>query len=396
VRKGFTLIELLVVIAIIAILAGILFPVFARAREKGRQSACTNNLRQIVMAVQLYTQEPEHPEKLPATATFWTDINVPAGTLVCPSASVKNAYVFVGAYGGASLGDIPTQHDAYIVGDGAAADGSNICTTPADWKFRHNNRAILGYLDGHVTMSTENPLSPVPLIVKDLLLYWMQADKIPSASSISSFTNLVAPPAITYSHGLMSLSSIAGITALHFPGSAGAGYGDDGNMQTVLTNFGANTGNLTIIAVYSPADVSKGHLFYTAKGPQLLLSGGHPGIAALRSASDSDSTNILASGITLTPGSVNYSVGTWSLSNGVTLYVNSTSVPALKDMSMQPATIGAGLSTFIGEEDQVSGGSHSDPFSGDIAELIIYRRVLNNADLLWIHQYLHSKYGIGS
>lgn len=47
---GFTLIELLVVIAIIAILAAILFPVFARAREKARQASCTSNLRQLVMA----------------------------------------------------------------------------------------------------------------------------------------------------------------------------------------------------------------------------------------------------------------------------------------------------------------------------------------------------------
>ncbi|MDI9584136.1 MAG: prepilin-type N-terminal cleavage/methylation domain-containing protein, partial [Acidobacteriota bacterium] len=46
-KKGFTLIELLVVIAIIAILAAILFPVFARAREKARQSSCLSNAKQI-------------------------------------------------------------------------------------------------------------------------------------------------------------------------------------------------------------------------------------------------------------------------------------------------------------------------------------------------------------
>jgi prepilin-type N-terminal cleavage/methylation domain-containing protein/prepilin-type processing-associated H-X9-DG protein len=55
-RKGFTLIELLVVIAIIAILAAILFPVFAQAREKARQSACLSNTKQIATAVSLYVQ----------------------------------------------------------------------------------------------------------------------------------------------------------------------------------------------------------------------------------------------------------------------------------------------------------------------------------------------------
>jgi len=55
--KGFTLIELLVVIAIIAILAAILFPVFAQAREKARQITCLSNVKQIALAVLMYTQD---------------------------------------------------------------------------------------------------------------------------------------------------------------------------------------------------------------------------------------------------------------------------------------------------------------------------------------------------
>ena len=56
-RCGFTLIEILVVLAIIMLLAGILFPVFGRARENSRRTACTSNLKQISMASQLYLQD---------------------------------------------------------------------------------------------------------------------------------------------------------------------------------------------------------------------------------------------------------------------------------------------------------------------------------------------------
>ena len=56
-RRAFTLIELLVVIAIIAILAAILFPVFAQAREKARQTSCLSNLKQLSSAMLMYAQD---------------------------------------------------------------------------------------------------------------------------------------------------------------------------------------------------------------------------------------------------------------------------------------------------------------------------------------------------
>src|SRR5947209_17461370 len=65
-RRGFTLIELLVVIAIIAILAAILFPVFAQAREQARRSVCLSNTKQIATATIMYAQD--YDETMPSVS----------------------------------------------------------------------------------------------------------------------------------------------------------------------------------------------------------------------------------------------------------------------------------------------------------------------------------------
>ncbi len=96
VRSGFTLIELLVVIAIIAILAAILFPVFAKAREKARQTACLSNERQLVTLVQLYAQD--HDQALPNGPGWYNAVGADKGLLHCPSQTGKGPdYVYNGA-----------------------------------------------------------------------------------------------------------------------------------------------------------------------------------------------------------------------------------------------------------------------------------------------------------
>jgi prepilin-type N-terminal cleavage/methylation domain-containing protein/prepilin-type processing-associated H-X9-DG protein len=74
-KSGFTLIELLVVIAIIAVLAAILFPVFAQAREKARETVCVSNARQIGLQVRMYAQD--YDETMPIFYAY--NVNPPAG-----------------------------------------------------------------------------------------------------------------------------------------------------------------------------------------------------------------------------------------------------------------------------------------------------------------------------
>ena len=109
-RKGFTLIELLVVIAIIAILAAILFPVFARARENARRTSCSSNLKQIGLGMIQYSQDYDERmvpfrEAGPGSNSFvWQEIIQPyiksRQLLICPSSTnTALSYSYNGSLG---------------------------------------------------------------------------------------------------------------------------------------------------------------------------------------------------------------------------------------------------------------------------------------------------------
>lgn len=174
-QRGFTLIELLVVIAIIAILAAILFPVFARAREKARQTSCLNNQRQIALAIMMYAQD--YSEMLPSSSSVWQNINLTGKVLVCPTAGITNSYVYNNSLSGVALGMVTNPTTAMLTADGVAHAATTATSlflaTPAitgvaytvkDLAPRHANKFMCSYVDGHVAMPNTLPaLSGLPM-----------------------------------------------------------------------------------------------------------------------------------------------------------------------------------------------------------------------------------------
>jgi len=199
-KSGFTLIELLVVIAIIAILAAILFPVFARARAKARQSSCLSNTKQVMTAFLMYNQDydeqwlydslvPGKPLGGQAANVCWWRFQLEPylknwGVLVCPdglrdsvaAADSTNQFHFNYGYNGnlraRKDGDIRAPAECVAFGDSSHWYG-NLCnglsfawsrvdkrpagnpcaaSQSANWVdscTRHNGGSNLGYADGH-------------------------------------------------------------------------------------------------------------------------------------------------------------------------------------------------------------------------------------------------------
>ncbi len=164
VSRGFTLIELLVVIAIIAILAAILFPVFARAREKSRQTKCMNNQRQIAVAIQMYTQDNnESYFPVPKTgpyAALLANYNEPS-IYDCPTLTgtgTNNApeYIMNAEICGKPVAQLARPSQTVVTADikKSAMTGSYTfrqTAINASLDARHGNGIILSMADGSMT-----------------------------------------------------------------------------------------------------------------------------------------------------------------------------------------------------------------------------------------------------
>ncbi len=183
-RRGFTLIELLVVIAIIAILAAILFPVFAKAREKARQTSCLSNAKQLILGVMMYVQDYDdyfpgyYNPNVPGDVNQWFEMIEPYikndQIFVCPSAQTVTPtgygfnYRFI-SYGmrdptnyvGHSITNVSTfvyPAETIILADaGQYYVRGPGTTTQSYWpKPRHNEGSNFGLADGHAKWYRSN------------------------------------------------------------------------------------------------------------------------------------------------------------------------------------------------------------------------------------------------
>lgn len=152
-KSGFTLIELLVVIAIIAILAAILFPVFARARENARRSSCQSNLKQIGLGLVQYQQDYDERMVPLFAGTFattqWQIITQPylksTQILRCPSDSVTDTVDYTAADLYYDSTTYCTAWPDFTVASGACNSMSKVALPASTVWLTDGNNAITNY-----------------------------------------------------------------------------------------------------------------------------------------------------------------------------------------------------------------------------------------------------------
>jgi prepilin-type N-terminal cleavage/methylation domain-containing protein/prepilin-type processing-associated H-X9-DG protein len=197
-RRGFTLIELLVVIAIIAILAAILFPVFAKAREKARTASCSSNLKQVGLAMAQYIQDYDElyprghfgPWDGSVADRRWPQVIEPycksQQVFVCPSQPKKTNWMW---YYGANAWDY-----------GFEGKGLAVVTRPAnkilvlDWNDNIAGYPNTGANDWHWNIYRNLHSEGNNILFADGHVKWLRPDAFHSTSGDTGSQPKVAVP----------------------------------------------------------------------------------------------------------------------------------------------------------------------------------------------------------
>jgi prepilin-type N-terminal cleavage/methylation domain-containing protein/prepilin-type processing-associated H-X9-DG protein len=369
-RKGFTLIELLVVIAIIAILAAILFPVFAKAREKARQTQCLNNQRQIGTGLMLYAQD--HEETFPTSAAVWGELNFPKNAKQCPTlgAKVANGYVFSEFLSEKALGDISVPASELLVADGQHTAGqpagtlANIAYAVDDLALsRHMGKMIACYVDGHVE-STKS----IPYRFLGMQYHFDASQEVAtSGTTVTGWTDQVADAVFTVPATFTAptySANLNGVPILNFTNNA----------LQVNPGFNFKADDFTIILL-------KGGMGATS------------GYATLFSTQCVQVCNNFR-----WKGGSSFTSPVWSLTNSVVTIIAKGSMVATYENGVLTRSNSAfsrgttdALSMRLGM-DGLSGQGSTDGMTGSIGDVLIFNKALNDTIRQSAEKYLQAKY----
>jgi len=380
--QGFTLIELLVVIVIIAILAAILFPVFARAREKSFQTNCLNNQRQIATSLLMVAQD--HDELFSNSATVWVDLNLGAQVLTCPTigADMVNAYGYNLGVSGVSLGNIAFPADVALTADcRSVAKPVNLLSAAGDVDLRHDGKAVISYTDGHVVVSPIlKGIGTIPVTLGLVADY--RADIGASGAKWSDLgpNGLHLTPLSNGSPPVITGDTIGGVPAMRW-------YKSVSYPLTVKLN-GQTFSDSTMVIVCNRLN---GHDNSVCRldSTRMLITGGAPAVCYY---STGGTPNVVAANAWPNSFTANTPVIWTATQQGDAVYMYMSNTQIMGSLTAYTNTLAPVSSTIVvGNEGE---GNSLPSANGDllVSECIVYDHALSTGDFTTLVTYLKKQY----